>query len=45
MEPTAIDVFTAAGVLLVNVWLWILNGKFDSADRQHRPVQLPRRVR
>ena len=29
MEATAIDVFTAAGVLLANVWLWILNGKFD----------------
>ncbi len=29
MEATAIEVFTAGGVLLANVWLWILNGKFD----------------
>ena len=29
METTAIEVFTAGGVLLANVWLWILNGKFD----------------
>ncbi len=29
MEATAIEVFTAGGVLLANVWLWILNGKFE----------------
>ena len=29
MEATPIEAFTAAGVLLANVWLWVLNGKFD----------------
>ena len=31
MEATAIEVFTAGGVLLVNVWLWILHGKFPAS--------------